>query len=107
MRHNVARRTRLTIGMTKPVDPQALRRDLERASDHARALALEVGDDEDLRAFYGLISDVVDALVRRCPGFGLDDAAEAARLLEQQEGPPSAEQTDVQRAVRSPSPPEA
>jgi hypothetical protein len=107
MRHNVARRVRLSIGMTMPLDPQGLRLELQRASEHARALALEAGDDDDLRAFYGLISDVVDALLRRCPGFGPDDAAATARLLEQQEGPTEAEQTDVQKAVQAPrgSPP--
>jgi len=85
-----------------PVDAQGLRSELQRASEHAKALALEVGDDDDLRAFYGLISDVLATLVRRCPGFGSDDAAEAARLLEQQEGPTEAEQTDVQKAVQAP-----
>lgn len=116
MGRNVARRIRLTIGMTTPVDPQELRSELQRASEHAKDLALQVGDDDDLRAFYALISDVVDALVHRCPGFGADDAARTtARVLEQQEGPTEAEQTDMEKAVRastkrslpSPFPPEA
>ncbi|HUR38182.1 MAG TPA: hypothetical protein VM222_01760 [Planctomycetota bacterium] len=102
--------------MTTPVDPQGLRSELQRASEHAKALALEVGDDDDLRAFYGLISDIVDALVNRCPGFGPDDTAQTtARVLDQQEGPTEAEQSDVEKAVRastqrppsSPFPPEA
>jgi hypothetical protein len=86
--------------MTMPLDPQELRSELERASAHAKALALEVGDDDDLRAYYALISDVVDALVFRCPTFGSDDAAQAARLLELQEGP-------TERPLPSPFPPEA
>jgi len=95
-----------------PADPRELRSELQRASEHAKALALEVGDDDDLRAFYLLISDVVDALVLRCPTFGSDDAAQTARLLEQQEGPTEAEQTDVEKGTRarplpSPFPPEA
>jgi len=116
MGRNAARRIRLTTGMTTPVDPQELRSELQRASEHAKALALQVGDDDDLRAFYALISDVVDALVHRCPGFGADDDAQTtARVLEQQEGPTEAEQTDVEKAAEasakrplpSPFPPEA
>jgi hypothetical protein len=115
MGRNAARRIRLTTGMTTPVDPQELRSELQRASEHAKALALQVGDDDDLRAFYALISDVVDALVHRCPGFGADDAQTTARVLDQQEGPTEAEQTDVEKAVKasakrplpSPFPPEA
>jgi hypothetical protein len=116
MGHNAAAGIRLTTGMTRPVDPQELRSELQRASEHAKDLALQVGDDDDLRAFYALISDVVDALVHRCPGFGSDDAAQTtARVLDQQEGPTEAEQTDVEKAVKastqrplpSPFPPEA
>jgi hypothetical protein len=114
MGRNAAPRIRLTTGMTMPVDPQELRSELQRASEHAKALALQVGDDDDLRSYYALISDVVDALVHRCPGFGPDDAAQTtARVLEQQEGPTEAEQSDVEKAVKakrplpSPFPPEA
>ena len=90
-----------------PLDSQGLQSELQRASQHARALALEVGDDDDLRAFYLLISDVVDALVLRCPAFGAEDAAQAARLLEQQEGPMEEEQPSPGRPLPSPFPPEA